>query len=318
MPIVDLPLEQLKIYKPPLTRRSNFKNFWNDNIKLSRDQPLNLRLKKIDYPVKKIEAYWVIFDGFLDKTPINGWVIKPVGKGPFPTLLSFHGYGMNRGVISDHLSWVLQDILVMAIDIRGQSGDTPDFAKYPYGSITGHMTKGILDENTYYYRYVYMDCFRALNILFQMNEVSKDRIGIVGGSQGGGLTLVTTALGGKIALSLPEIPFLCNFERAVEVAASDPYLEIARYLKTHPKMVERVFETLSYFDAMNFAPDINCPILMSVGLFDTICPPSTVFAVFNYISSKEKELAIYHGMSHELLNVHQEKKIEWVAKYLLE
>lgn len=61
---------------------------------------------------------------------------------------------------------------------------------------------------------------------------------------------------------------------------------------------------------MNFAPDINCPILMSVGLVDIICPPSTIFATFNHISSKEKEPAIYHGMEHESTNVHQEKKIE--------
>lgn len=89
-----------------------------------------------------------------------------------------------------------------------------------------------------------------------------------------------------------------------------PYLEVARYLKTRSDKVEKVFETLSYFDAMNFAPDINCPILMSVGLVDIICPPSTIFATFNHISSKEKELAIYHGMGHESTNVHQEKKIE--------
>lgn len=53
--------------------------------------------------------------------------------------------------------------------------------------------------------------------------------------------------------SLPEIPFLCYFEGAVEVAASDPYLEIFRYLKMHLGEVDK-FETLSCFDAMNFAP----------------------------------------------------------------
>ncbi|MEM2737338.1 MAG: acetylxylan esterase, partial [Thermoproteota archaeon] len=165
---------------------------------------------------------------------------------------------------------------------------------------------------------VYMDCFRASKLLTEMECVMNDRIGVMGMSQGGGLTLVTVALNGKMALALSEEPFLCHFERAVEVTTTDPYLEISRYLKTRPNDFEKVFETLSYFDAMNFAPDIKCPILMSVGLFDVTCPPSTVFATFNHIASKNKELAIYHGAGHEYINVHREKNVEWVVKYLLE
>ncbi|MEM2946496.1 MAG: acetylxylan esterase [Thermoproteota archaeon] len=318
MPIVDLPLEQLKVYKPPLTRRADFQSFWNYNRKLCEEQPLNPVLKRLEYPVRRLEAYLLSFDGFLDRTPIVCWFLKPVGEGPFPALLVPHGYGGNRGTVSDYLGWILQGVAVMAIDIRGQFGDTPDFAKYPSGSITGHMTKGILDKNTYYYRYVYMDCLRALRILCEREDVDENRVGVTGSSQGGGLTLVVTALGGKVSLSLPEIPFLCHFERAVEVAASDPYLEISRYLKTHPDRFEKVFETLSYFDAMNFAPNVKCPILMSVGLLDTVCPPSTIFAVFNHLASETRELAVYPGMGHESHSVHRERKIEWVDKYLLQ
>lgn len=318
MPIIDLSLEQLKNYKPPLTRRSDFESFWKENIKLSEEQPLNPVLKKMEYPVKKIETYRLIFNGFIDKTPVYAWFIKPVGKGPFPALLYFHGYGSNRGVVSEYLMWALQGLVVLSIDIRGQSGETPDYARYPSGSIIGHMTKGILDKNTYYYRYVYMDCFRALKILAEMDCVVRNKIGVMGMSQGGGLTIITTALNGSVALALSEEPFLCHFERAVEVTTTDPYLEISKYLKTHPNDFEKVFETLSYFDAMNFAPDIKCPILMSVGLLDVTCPPSTVFATFNHIASKNKELAIYYGAGHEYINVHREKNMEWIVKYLLE
>jgi cephalosporin-C deacetylase len=316
MPIVDLPLEELKVYKPPLTRRSDFQSFWNHNRKLSEEQPLNAVFKRLEYPVKRLEAFLVSFDGFIDKTPIVSWFLKPVGEGPFPALLVLHGYGGNRGTVSDYLNWILQGVAVMAIDVRGQFGDTPDFAKYPSGSITGHMTKGILDKETYYYRYVYMDCLRGLRVLCEREDVDEERIGVTGASQGGGLTLIVSAMG-EVSLSLPEIPFLCHFERAVEVAASDPYLEISRYLKTHPESVEKVFEILSYFDAMNFAPDIKCPVLMSVGLLDTVCPPSTIFATFNHTASGIKELAVYPGMGHESHNVHREKKIQWVDKYLL-
>jgi len=57
---------------------------------------------------------------------------------------------------------------------------------------------------------------------------------------------------------------------------------------------------------------------MSVGLVDVVCPPSTIFATFHHVASREKELAIYYGMGHESINVHREKMVEWVAKYLLQ
>jgi len=317
MPIIDLPLEQLKVYKPPLTRRRDFLQFWAENIKLSREQPLNLRTSKVDYPVNKLEAFSLTFDGFLDKTPISAWLLKPAIDGALPALLFFHGYGGNKGSISDYLGWVLQGYVVMAVDVRGQSGDSPDFARYPSGSVMGNMTKGILDRSKYYYRYVYMDCLRALEILLERSDVRKDRVGITGVSQGGGLTLAISALDKRVALSLPEVPYLCHFERAIEVATQGPYLEILDFMKRHREEVEKIEETLSYFDAMNFAPEIKCPTMMSVGLVDTVCPASTIFAVFNHMLSERRELSIYPGMGHESLNVHHEKKIRWATEYLI-
>ncbi|MBO3803483.1 MAG: acetylxylan esterase [Candidatus Brockarchaeota archaeon] len=316
MPLIDLPLEQLKVYKPPLTRRRDFLHFWSENVKLSKEQPLNPKANKVGYPVTKLEAYSVTYDGFLDKTPISAWLLKPNVGDPLPALLFFHGYGGNKGSISDYLGWVLQGYVVMAVDVRGQSGESPDFARYPSGSVMGNMTKGILDKSKYYYRYVYMDCLRALEVLLGRSDVKQDKVGITGVSQGGGLALAVSGLDKRAALCLPEVPYLCHFERAVEVATQGPYLEILDFMKTHREDIGKVEETLSYFDAMNFAPEIRCPTLMSVGLIDTVCPASTVFAVFNHMVSERRELSIYPGMGHESLNVHHEKKIKWAAELL--
>jgi cephalosporin-C deacetylase len=317
MPIVDFPVKQLKAYKPPLTRSKDFLGFWKENISMSGEQPLNSDVSKISYPVRKLEVSSVAFDGFLDKTPISAWLLKPNGKGPFPALLFLHGYGGNKGLVSDYLGWALQGYVVMAVDVRGQSGASPDYARYPSGGPMGNMTKGVLDKWSYYYRFVYMDCLRALELLLGRGDVIKEKVGVTGGSQGGGLTLAVTALDRRPSLSLPEVPYLCHFERATEVATGGPYLEIMEYIKMNPDSVKTVFETLSYFDGMNLAPGIRCPILVSVGLVDTICPPSTVFATYNHLTAKEKELSIYPGLGHESPNIHHEKKIAWAARHLL-
>ena len=39
-------------------------------------------------------------------------------------------------------------------------------------------------------------------------------------------------------------------------------------------------ETLNYFDGINFAPRIRCPMLVYVGLGDDVCPPETGYALY--------------------------------------
>ncbi len=177
------------------------------------------------------------------------------------------------------------------------------------------MTQGIMDPEEYYYRGAYMDCVRALDVLCQRPEVDSSRIGIVGMSQGGGLTLAVAALDRRPVVALPEMPYLCHFRRAVAVAMRMPYLEIPEYLKRWPRREEQVWRTLSYFDNLNLAPWITCPVLMTVGLQDDICPPSSIFAVYNHIQAP-KELCIYPYHNHELVSAHWENKFRWAHHYL--
>ena len=140
--------------------------------------------------------------------------------------------------------------------------------------------------------------------------MDKHTLGTSGTSQGGGLSIATAALNPGVKMMMSAIPFLCHFDRAVDLSSGGPYPEILDYLREHPEREERVYRTLSYFDAMNLAPMVKVPSLVSVGLLDTICPPSTVFATYNHLGSREKELAIYPGVGHEDLGVHIERKCD--------
>jgi cephalosporin-C deacetylase len=62
--------------------------------------------------------------------------------------------------------------------------------------------------------------------------------------------------------------------------------------------VERVFQTLDYFDGVNFAARAKMPALFSVGLMDDICPPSTVYAAYNHYAGP-KEMAVWAFNNHE-------------------
>jgi cephalosporin-C deacetylase len=169
------------------------------------------------------------------------------------------------------------------------------------------MTAGVRDPRTYYYRYIYADAVRALEVLAQREEVDDSRLAVTGGSQGGGISLAVAALSRKVVLALPDIPFLCDFRRAIQITPAGPYPEIVGFLKAFPHLYEEVFRTLSYFDCMNLAPWITCHTVISNGLCDDVCPPSTIYAAYNHMTA-EKRMEVYPFHKHEIPYEHSEMK----------
>src|SRR6202040_2898030 len=107
------------------------------------------------------------------------------------------------------------------------------------------------------------------------------------------------ALSDRPILALPDMPFLCDFRRGVTLCGNGPYPEIASFIKAFPDLHQTAFRTLSYFDCLNLAPRIKCRTVISNCLWDDVCPPSTVFAVYNHIVA-EKQMEIYPFHKHEV------------------
>jgi cephalosporin-C deacetylase len=189
------------------------------------------------------------------------------------------------------------------MDTRGQGsswrrGDTPDIADGDNPQYPGFMTRGVLSPDSYYYRRVFTDAVGAVAAARSHEAVDASKIIVKGGSQGGGISLAVAGLVPDLAGVMPDVPFLCHYKRAVSIIDTMPYGEIRQFLKNHREKGEMVFNTLSYFDGMNFAVRAKAPALFSVALMDLICPPSTVYAAYNHYAGK-KELAVYDYNDHE-------------------
>lgn len=86
-------------------------------------------------------------------------------------------------------------------------------------------------------------------------------------------------------------------------ASTSAYEELIYYFRffdPNHMREEEIFNKLGYIDIANLSSRIQAKVLFVTGLADTICPPSTQFAVYNRIQS-EKELLIYHEYGHEYL-----------------
>ena len=314
MPSIDMPLEQMRVYKPSLYREADFESYWETTVAEAVKQPLNAELIPYDLPLRSLEAYAVRFDGYKGGR-IAGWYVRPAERGSFPGVCVYHGYSGRAPRPLELVSLAAQGVCVLAMDCRGQNGQSQDAADYSEGHQMGWMTKGIRNPAEYYFRFVYADAVRALEMLARREEVDAKRIAITGISQGGGLTLAAAALSERPVLALPDIPFLCDFRRAVAIAPNGPYPEIAAFLKAYPHLYDAAFRTLSYCDCLNLAPWVKCRTVVLNCLWDDICPPSTIFGAYNQITA-EKKIEVYPFHKHEVPYEHGETRFRLIMEAL--
>ena len=91
MPSIDMPLEQMRQYKPTLYREADFQEFWESTAREAVDQPLNNELIPYDLPTSDLQCYAVRFDGYKGGR-LAGWYVRPTKRGKFPGVVIYHGY----------------------------------------------------------------------------------------------------------------------------------------------------------------------------------------------------------------------------------
>jgi cephalosporin-C deacetylase len=318
MPRTDLPLDELWSYRPDLAEPAGFDGFWADTLAEAAAVPLDVELHRIETGLVTIETYDVTFRGF-GGDPIRAWLHLPAAPLPRSTtgVVQYIGYNGGRGLPHEYTFWAQAGHPHLVMDTRGQGsgwsvGDTAD----PHGGSgpaqPGFLTHGIESPAGHYYRRVFVDAVRAVEVMRGQVE----RVAVTGASQGGGIALAVAGLVDDLVAVMPDVPFLCHFRRAVDVALGDPYAEITRYLAAHRDKVARTFDTLAHFDGVLHARRASAPALFSVAMMDQICPPSTVFAAYHsYAGTKRIEVYEFNdhegGAPHQLL-----RQARWLASVL--
>lgn len=303
MTFFDLPQDELEKYLPDRPEPADFAAFWERTLAETRGFPLDATFTPVESGLQTVETFDVTFAGYGGQ-PIKGWLVLPRHRvEPLPVIVEFIGYGGGRGQAFEWLFWSAAGYAHFIMDTRGQgsawrTGDTPDEATGNTPQFPGFMTRGVLQPDTYYYRRVFSDAVRAVEAARSHPAVDASRVAVTGGSQGGGITLAVAGLDDTISAALPDVPFLCHIRKATEITDKAPYWEIVQFCKVHRDKIETVFDTLGYFDGMNFAARAKAPALFSVGFMDDICPPRTVYAAYNHYQGP-KEIRIWPYNNHE-------------------
>ena len=310
MPLTfDFPLEELKTYRGINPRPDDFDEYWEKGLKEMRSTDPKLELIPADFEAPGVECSHLYFTG-VGGARVHAKLLRPANaKKPHPAILMFHGYTGNAGDWFDKLGYVAQGFTVAAMDCRGQGGLSEDNSVVLGNTYNGQIIRGLEDAmhgkpEKLLFRQIFLDTVQLAKIIMEMPDVDPDRVGVTGGSQGGALTVACIALEPRIKRAVPVYPFLSDYKRVWEMdQAKDAYKELQEYFRlfdpTHENE-DKVFETLGYIDIQNFAARIKTNLIWVTGLMDTICPPSSQFAVYNKIKSK-KSMIYYPDYAHEPL-----------------
>ncbi|MFI2712252.1 acetylxylan esterase [Micromonospora sp. NPDC018662] len=328
MPFSDLPLDQLRHYRPAVAEPADFDRFWRATLDRAAAVPVLLDVRPEPTGLKLVDTWDVTYAGF-DGEPVRAWYTRPAGVDePLPAVVEYAGYGRGRGLPGERLTWPVAGYAHLLMDNRGQAGryargDTPDPHDAPGGPTVA--TRGILNPDDYYYRRLITDAVRAVDAVRALPGVDVTRVVAAGNSQGGGLALAVAGLVGDLAALLVTAPFLCHIGRAVQLTDASPYGEIAQYLAVDREVEEAVRHTLSHVDGVAFARRAAAPAHFGIGLRDDVCPPSTGFAAYNQYGAAaggrsvtpRREMHTYPYNGHEGGEAfHVRRQLSWLDAVL--
>src|SRR5882757_5069733 len=148
MPLTDMPLDELRSYRPAIAEPEDFDAFWSKTLATARDAatgPAEYRLME-DSPLSTVDVYDVRFPGWGGQ-PVAAWLLLPRGAAaPLPAVITYIGYSGGRGLFHESLLWSAAGYAHLVVDSRGQGHDTPDPDPVPGTQyVGGYMTRGIED-----------------------------------------------------------------------------------------------------------------------------------------------------------------------------
>ncbi len=273
----------------PIDAKSDFKKFWDNNLRELAKVAPNYKLthipdaSKLDY-----DMYLVEMRSFGNEL-IKGYYAKPKREGRHPVIVEYMGYGSSP--YYPNQTW--DGFAYFVLSIRGQALNLPE---NKYGT---WITYGLQSKDDYYYRGAFLDVVRALDFVCSRPEIDAERIAVRGGSQGGALSFAAAALDKRVKVAAPNIPFLSDYTDYFRIA-SWPKSDFDAYMQNHSEVKwEEVYGLLSYFDIKNLAQWIECPVIMGIGVQDEVCPPHINFAAYNQLRS-EKEWMAFPEFGHSV------------------
>ncbi len=224
-----------------------------------------------------------------DGREIPAFLLKPQGDGPFPVLVEIHG-GPESQRRLQYASAIPTDqfiqslgIAVLSLNVRGSTG---------YGKAYSHLDDRGLRLDAV------KDAAAAVDWLRTRDDVIGDRIGVMGQSYGGFMTLAVIALYPDLWTVAVDVVGIANFVSFLE--RTSPWRRKHRseeygFLETDREMLERI-SPITYID------DVRAPLFVIHGRNDPRVPLFEAEQITAALESRGQtvELRVFDDEGHGL------------------
>lgn len=290
----------------------DFMDFWKNAIEKNKSIPLDAQMTLLeDKSTSELNVYEISFQNYTPGSRIYGILCIPKASGSYPAIFNPPGAGVHK--IAGDLSTAKKGFITLQIGIHGipLNMDESEYENLANTTLKRYRVDGMYDRDTYYFKRVYLGCVKAIDFIHSLPQFDGENLAASGGSQGGALALVTTALDDRVKYISAYAPALSDLTGYLCGRAGGwPHM-----FKNIGSNQHKAVYSLQYYDAVNFAKQIKVPGLYSWGFNDETTPPTTMFSVYNSIHAP-KELFIEKESGHWYSSRQTTKRLDWLQSKL--
>jgi len=274
-------------------RPEDFDAFWQSKLEELGKAPANPSLTPGESGKDNVD-YWQLSMDNIRGAHIRGQLARPKGgeKRPAMLIVQWAGvYGLAKAWVTDPAAagWLALNINAHDLPID----QTAEFYKDQFeGPLKEYWKAGNDDRDKSYFLRMYLSAYRAAQYLTERPDWDGKTLLVTGASQGGLQTLMLAGLHPKITAAIACVPAGCD-ETGPKVGRSPGWP--GWYWNTQGKDAAKVIEAGRYYDVVNFAQNVKCPVLVGVGLIDETCPAAGILAAVNQMKGPKEVVFLPKG-----------------------
>jgi cephalosporin-C deacetylase len=270
----------------------DFVSFWeNAKRELINTSPNFYQQARPDLSNKHSDVYEVQFNS-IDRAVIKGWLSVPKSGSKNGVIYKLGDY------LNNQAPELRREMAVFSLNVRGAGGSNTNY-NLPYDQ---YGTFNLQDKNKYILKGIYLDALRGLEYLFSNSgalKIDTRKIVVVGNGLGAAAATAVAVLDPRIKGVVLEGPSFVSFKEMLNFgeAATPTQWPASMYKSFYAsrKMgVDRsaMLRTLDYFDPVNFAPFISCPVLVGFNQNSTISPAQCVYNLISQLRVSNKDIHV--------------------------
>lgn len=300
---------------PTIQLPGDFGTFWEKAKTDLATVPMDARMTLLpDRCTENVNVYHVNLQNYRVGTRLYGILCVPKKEGKYPAILHVPGAGARP--YNGDVNNAEKGIITLQIGIHGVpvNMEVGVYNNLMAGALAGYWNYNLDDRDRYYFKRVYLGCLRANDFLVSLPQFDGTNLAVMGGSQGGALSIITAALDNRVKFLAAFYPALSDVTGYLKGRAGGwPHL----FDKTNLSFnnTKEKIATVGYYDVVNFARQLRVPGIYSMGFNDETCPPTSMYAAYNMITAP-KELFIVPETGHWTFPEQNEKLTNWLVTHL--